>query len=95
MPNSKRTHYVHKNNNLLIALITGAVIVWVVIYHFLQPMTDWFVDSLLDMAPAAKLTDTVHFFVFEYPKVMLLLLLIIFFIGIIGTFFTPERTRKA
>ncbi len=89
------THYVHKNNNLLIALVTGGVIVWLVIYHFLQPMTDWFVDSLLGMTQGTKLTDAVRFFVFEYPKVMLLLLLIIFFVGIIRTFFTPERTRKA
>jgi hypothetical protein len=29
------------------------------------------------------------------PKVLLLLTLIIFFVGIIRTFFTPERTRKA
>ncbi len=85
----------HKKNNLLIALVSGGVIVWLVIYHFLQPLTDWLVDSLLGMTQGAKLTDAVRFFVFEYPKVMLLLLLIIFFVGIIRTFFTPERTRKA
>lgn len=82
------------NRKIPILLLLG-LIAWFVVYHFLQPMTDWVVDSLLRMTPGAKLTDAVRFFLFEYPKVMLLLLLIIFFVGIIRTFFTPERTRKA
>lgn len=47
------------------------------------------------MTEGAHLTETLRFFVFEFPKVMLLLTLIIFFVGIIRTYFTPERTRKA
>ncbi len=35
-----------------------------------------------------------RFFVFEFPKVLLLLTLIIFFVGIIRSYFSPERTRK-
>jgi uncharacterized membrane protein YraQ (UPF0718 family) len=85
----------HKKNYILSAWVIAGIIVWLMIYHFLQPLTDWFVDSLLGMTQGARLTETVRFFVFEYPKVMLLLLLIIFFVGIIRTFFTPERTRKA
>jgi uncharacterized membrane protein YraQ (UPF0718 family) len=40
-------------------------------------------------------TESLRFFIFEVPKVLLLLTLIIFIVGIIRTFFTPERTRKA
>ena len=58
-------------------------------------MTDWFIDSALEMTKGAHLTEALRFFVFEFPKVMLLLTLIIFFVGIIRTYFTPERTRKA
>ncbi|MGC9152063.1 MAG: permease [Microbacter sp.] len=83
------------NNKKIISLVLSAIIGWFVVYHFLQPMTDWVVDTLLGMTKGAKLTETIRFFIFEYPKVMLLLLLIIFFVGIIRTFFTPERTRKA
>jgi hypothetical protein len=43
----------------------------------------------------AHLTEALRFFVFEFPKVMMLLTLIIFLVGIIRTYFTPERTRKA
>jgi uncharacterized membrane protein YraQ (UPF0718 family) len=82
-------------NKKISIFVLLAIIGWFVVYHFLQPMTDWVVDSLLGMTKGAKLAETIRFFLFEYPKVMLLLLLIIFFVGIIRTFFTPERTRKA
>ena len=69
--------------------------IWFLIYHYLQPMTDWLIDTALGMTKGAHLTEALRFFVFEFPKVMLLLTLIIFFVGIIRTYFTPERTRKA
>lgn len=68
---------------------------WFVIYSFLQPATNWFIDNLLKMTKGTHLTESIRFFVFEFPKVLLLLTLIIFFVGIIRTYFTPERTRKA
>jgi uncharacterized membrane protein YraQ (UPF0718 family) len=69
--------------------------VWYIIYHNLQPVTDWLIDSGFGMTKGENLTDAVRFFVFEFPKVMMLLTLIIFLVGIIRTYFTPERTRKA
>lgn len=81
------------NKKLIITLVLLPV--WFICYHFLQPFTDWFIDDLLGLPKNAHLTESIRFFVFEYPKVLLLLILIIFFVGIIRTFFTPERTRKA
>ena len=69
--------------------------VWFLVYHYLQPFTDWLVFSVFGMTKGAHLAEALWFFIFEFPKVMLLLTLIIFFVGIIRTFFTPERTRKA
>ena len=69
--------------------------VWYIIYHYLQPITNWLIDSIFGMTKGAHLTEAIRFFVFEFPKVMMLLTLIIFFVGIIRTYFTPERTRKA
>jgi uncharacterized protein len=68
---------------------------WYIIYINLQPITNWLIDSFFGMPEGAHLTEAVRFFVFEFPKVMMLLTLIIFFVGIIRTYFTPERTRKA
>ena len=69
--------------------------VWYIIYHYLQPGTNWLIDSVLGMTKGAHLTEAIRFFVFEFTKVMMLLTLIIFLVGIIRTYFTPERTRKA
>ena len=69
--------------------------VWYIIYHNLQPVTNWLIDSVFGMTQGAHLTEALRFFIFEFPKVMMLLTLIIFFVGIIRTYFTPERTRKA
>jgi hypothetical protein len=69
--------------------------IWYAVYHYLQPFTDWLIFSAFGMTKGAHLAEALWFFIFEFPKVMLLLTLIIFFVGIIRTFFTPERTRKA
>ncbi len=68
---------------------------WYIIYHNLQPVTNWLIDTVLGLEKEAHLTEALRFFVFEFPKVMMLLTLIIFLVGIIRTYFTPERTRKA
>ncbi|MCX6237089.1 MAG: permease [Bacteroidia bacterium] len=81
------------NKNILIPLLLLPV--WYLIYHNLQPMTDWLIDTELGLTKGIHFTEALRFFVFEFPKVMLLLTLIIFFVGIIRTYFTPERTKKA
>ena len=68
--------------------------VWYLIYHSLQPLTDWVVDSLIGMEKGSHLTESVRFFIFEVPKVLMLLTLIIFFVGIIRSYFSAEKTRK-
>ncbi len=68
---------------------------WVLIYFNLQLVTNWFMDDILKLPLGMRLTETLRFFIFEVPKVLLLLVLIIFVVGIIRSFFTPERTRKA
>jgi uncharacterized protein len=80
------------NNKILVPIILLPI--WYVIYHYLQPMSDWLVDNVLGMTKGAHLTETVRFFIFEFPKVMMLLVLIIFFVGILRSYFTAERTRK-
>ena len=81
------------NKNVIIPLILLPV--WYVIYSNLQPMTDWFVGPVLRMTQGAHLTKAFRFFIFEFPKVLMLLVLIIFFVGILRSYFTAERTRKA
>jgi uncharacterized membrane protein YraQ (UPF0718 family) len=70
------------------------ITVWYVIYHYLQFFTDLIIDNVFGMQKGLHLTETLRFFIFEVPKVLMLLVLIVFFVGIIRTYFTPEKTRK-
>jgi len=69
--------------------------VWYIIYHFLKPATDWLIDDVFGMTAGSHLTEALRFFIFEVPKVLLLLTLIIFLVGIVRSYFSPEKTRKA
>lgn len=69
--------------------------VWFLLYYKLQWFTDKLVNDVFGLTAGKHLTETIRFFIFEVPKVMMLLALIIFFVGIIRTYFSPERTRKA
>lgn len=64
--------------------------VWIVIYFNLE---QW-VNFLVMGYPQTQLTEAVKFFIYEVPKVLLLLTLIVFGVGIIRTYFSPERTRR-
>lgn len=68
---------------------------WVLVYHYLKPATDWIIDKGFGMTTGSHLTESIRFFVFEVPKVLLLLVLIIFLVGIVRSWFSPEKTRKA
>jgi uncharacterized protein len=69
--------------------------VWLLLYINLQWLTDRFVFDILGIPAGKHFTETIRFFIFEVPKVLMLLTLIIFVVGIIRTYFSPERTRKA
>ncbi|MBK6346161.1 MAG: permease [Bacteroidales bacterium] len=68
---------------------------WILLYRNLHGLTDFFVYDVFNLIKGTHLADSVWFFVFEVPKVLLLLTLIIFAVGIVRSYFSPERTRKA
>lgn len=71
-----------------------ALLLWVALYRWLQPITDFISYRVLELAKSTHLGSSLGFFIYEVPKVLLLLVLVVFGIGIIRSFFTPERTRK-
>lgn len=81
-----------KNKNLLVLLL---VPVWIILYRYLQDISDFMVLRLFHMNHEGQLTEAVGFFIYEVPKVFMLLVLIIFVVGIVRTYFSPEKTRNA
>jgi uncharacterized membrane protein YraQ (UPF0718 family) len=74
-----------------LALVAGAA--WWVVYANLAPAARWLTYSALHLARGAHLSSAMEFFLFEVPKVLMLLVVVVFGVGIVRTFFTPERTR--
>ncbi len=70
--------------------VAGAL--WFAIYGHLTEFADA-VIAALGLAHGTAIGEAVHFFFYDTPKVLLLLTGIVFLMGIIQTFFSPERTR--
>jgi uncharacterized membrane protein YraQ (UPF0718 family) len=81
-------------NRLLKVLIAAVgLVAWWVIYRHLERFADWATFSLLHLSPTSHLGSAVQFLIFEVPKVLMLLVLVVFGVGIVRSFFTPQRTR--
>jgi uncharacterized membrane protein YraQ (UPF0718 family) len=65
---------------------------WIASYLVLEPVSVWLV-SFLPLAHTSALYAAAAFFLYEVPKVLLLLAIVVFAIGIVRTFFSVERTR--
>jgi len=70
----------------------AALIVWGVVYSQLVPFSDWVVAST-GIDPKSHLGEAVQFFAYDTPKVLMLLTLVVFGMGIVRSFFSPEKTR--
>jgi len=81
-----------KNKFILVLIL---IPIWIVIYKYLQEISDFIVFRVFQMTPETHMTETIRFFIYEVPKVLMLLVLIIFLVGIIRTYFSPEKTRIA
>lgn len=74
------------------AAALGAVAAWAVLYSQLVPFSEWVV-SLLPVERQSRLGEALAFFFYDAPKVLLLLTLVVFGMGIVRTWFSAERTR--
>lgn len=69
-----------------------ALAAWVLAYRQLVPFSEWLV-SLLPIERRSHLGESVAFFLYDVPKVLMLLALVVFAMGVVRSYFSPERTR--
>ena len=69
-----------------------ALPLWAAIYSQLVPFSEWAV-GLLPFERGSHAYEAVKFFIYDTPKVLLLLTLVVFIMGVVRSFFSPERTR--
>jgi uncharacterized protein len=67
-------------------------LVWWLAYGQLIPFSEWVV-SQLPVARDSHTGEAIAFFVYDVPKVLLLLILIVFVTGVLRSWFSPEKTR--
>lgn len=67
-------------------------VTWVLAYVALAPVSEAIV-AVLPVDRATHLGGALQFFFFDAPKVLLLLAGIVFVMGMVNTWFVPERTR--
>lgn len=77
------------------ALVVLLALVWLFLWQRLQPLADWLTYSLIGLQPETRLGESVNFFLYDVPKILLLLAGMIFLVTIVRSFFSPERTRAA
>ena len=70
------------------------LVVWFGVYRQLSAVADFIAYDLCSLSPDSRLGKATQFFLYDTPKVMMLLVLVIFAVGILRSFFTPARTRK-
>ena len=74
-------------------LLAVGLAAWAAAYAAIQPLSGWLTFRAIGLSPGSHLGDSVAFFLYDTPKVLLLLTLIVFGVGIVRSFFTAERTR--
>jgi hypothetical protein len=78
----------------LYALIGLLLAVWVLIYGQLADTARFLSYRLFALKPGSHLGSAVEFFLYDTPKVLMLLTLVVFVVGVLRSFITPELTRK-
>ncbi|WP_422842682.1 permease [Acidovorax sp. M2(2025)] len=75
-----------------IAFLALATLAWLGLYRALVPVSEALVAAL-PVDRASHLGSALQFFLYDTPKVLMLLTGVVFAMGMVNSYFTPERTR--
>jgi uncharacterized membrane protein YraQ (UPF0718 family) len=74
------------------ARVAGAVALWALVYHYWLPIATWLTRDVLSLGDG-RFASALEFFIYDTVKVLLLLTIVVFGVGIVRSFFSPQRTR--
>jgi uncharacterized protein len=81
------------SSNRIYWMVGLAAALWLAAYNLINPLAEWVAYTALQLGRESHLGQSLAFFLYDVPKILLLLSGMIFAISIIRTFFSPERTR--
>jgi uncharacterized protein len=79
---------------LWLTVIAGTVL-WLFLWFINLPLSLWLTFDVLGLDPASQLGQAVAFFLYDVPKVMLLLTGVVTLVSFLRSFVAPERVRSA
>lgn len=77
------------------ALVVLLGMIWWLLWGQLQNIADWLTYELIGLQLDTRLGESVNFFLYDVPKILMMLAGMIFLVTIVRSFFSPERTRAA
>ena len=72
--------------------VVAFVALWWLVYRQLIPVAEW-ITAFFPVERHSHTGEAIAFFFYDVPKVMMLLTLIVFAMGVVRSFFSPEKTR--
>jgi len=82
------------NKGKYFSFLALGIISWWLIYTHLLPISRFITYDLLSLSSKTRLGESLEFFFYDVPKVLMLLILVSYFVGLLRTFITPEKTKK-
>ena len=77
----------------LLASVAFVLPALLLLYYFLVPIADFVIYQLLGLAPDTHLAESLHFFIYDTLKILILLFLISSLMGVVNAYFPVERLR--
>jgi len=78
----------------LLGVLALATFAWAAAYTALPRLADAAAYDLLRLHDGTHLASAVRFFLYDTPKILLLLTAVVFLVGFLRTFFSAERARQ-
>jgi uncharacterized protein len=75
--------------------VVAAAALWLVAWFLALPLSAWVTFDLLGMDPASQLGQAVAFFLYDVPKVLLLLTGIVTLVSFLRSYVSPVRVKEA
>ena len=63
-------------------------------FHWTQQLADWLIYSVFGISAQSHLGTALNFFVYDTLKILILLFIIVFFMGIVNSYFPIERLKN-
>jgi len=63
-------------------------------FDWLSDLVEYLLVDVFSMDPLSNITSSVHFFIYDVIKILILLSVMIFLISLVRSYFPPERTKR-